>query len=193
MFKKILFTLLIVGGASLSASGQKLALKTNALYWLAATPNLGVEYAVSKHSTFNVTVNYNPWTFGEDAKIQHFFVRPEYRYWFRESYSHFFLSTHLIGATFEVGGFSTPIKEIGRLTNQYYVGSALGAGIGLGYSFYLSKHINIETSVGAALMRVKYHTENIKSGKHSGDVIHYLPLPTEVSVSFVYLFNSRKR
>ncbi len=112
-----------------------------------ATPNLGDEFAVSQKSTISTTANFNPWTFGDDAKMQHWFVRPEYRYWFSEKYSHFFVSAHLIG-----GGFEGPFS-IRRFADKYYKGSFFGAGWGLGYSFY------IETSMGAGLLRFEYRTK----------------------------------
>lgn len=196
MLKKILFLLMF---CILSGTGfaQKVAVKTNALYWMAATPNLGVEVALSPKSTISTTANYNPWTLGDNGKLQHWFVRPEYRYWFSEKYSHFFVSAHLIGGGFEVGGFYKPF-HIGRLANNYYKGSFFGAGLGLGYSFYISPRWNIETSVGAGLLRFEYRTKNVNHSESQDNQVphHYkrriLPFPTEASVSFVYFFNSRK-
>ncbi len=184
----------MIAGAS---SAQKVAIKTNALYWAAATPNLGVEFAISPKSTISTTANYNPWTFGDNAKVQHWFVRPEYRYWISGKYSHLFFSAHLIGGGFEFGGFEGPFS-IKRFANQYYKGSFFGAGLGMGYSFYISPRFNIETSVGAGLLRFEYRSKKA-TDSYSQDAQrphHYtrriLPFPTEVSISFVYFFNSRK-
>ena len=41
---------------------QDIAVKTNALYWLTTTPNLGVEFAVGDQTTFSLEGGYNPWT-----------------------------------------------------------------------------------------------------------------------------------
>ena len=37
-----------------SASAQKVAIKTNALYWATATPNVGMEFAMADRWTFEL-------------------------------------------------------------------------------------------------------------------------------------------
>ena len=43
----------------LLAEAQRVALKTNALYWAAATPNIGAEFRINRHITFNFEAAYN--------------------------------------------------------------------------------------------------------------------------------------
>ena len=62
MNKKILPALLLAVCCWAGASAQQVAVKTNLLYWAAATPNVGAEVAVGKHSTLGFSANYNPWT-----------------------------------------------------------------------------------------------------------------------------------
>ena len=81
MNKKILPALLLAVCCWAGASAQQVAVKTNLLYWAAATPNVGAEVAVGKHSTLGFSANYNPWTIGSDNKIQHWFIRPEYQFY----------------------------------------------------------------------------------------------------------------
>ncbi len=177
-----------------TASAQRFALKTNALYWAAATPNLGAELALSDHSTLNLTLQYNPFTIGTDNKIQHFLCKPEYRYWFSEKFTRLYIGAHVFGGTFEVGGFNLPFGLLKRLQNNYYKGNAFGAGVSIGYNFYISPHFNIETSVGIGLARLSYHTEPVNGTpqRHYKNTHKVLPVPTEIGVSFVYLFNSRR-
>lgn len=193
MIRKIILSLLLAAGCSLGVSAQQVALKTNLLYWAAATPNIGAEVALSKHSTLSVSANYNPWTIGSDNKIQHWFVQPEYRYWLCEKYTRSYFGVHLIGGEFEVGGFKLPFGLFTRLQDHYYKGSAIGAGISYGYHFYISPHWNLEATVGVGLVRLRYHAEPITGAKgHYQNRTRILPVPTEVGISFVYLFNSRK-
>ena len=103
MNKKILPALLLAVCCWAGASAQQVAVKTNLLYWAAATPNVGAEVAVGKHSTLGFSANYNPWTIGLDNKIQHWFIRPEYRYWVTEKYTRLFFGVHAIGGKFEDG------------------------------------------------------------------------------------------
>lgn len=197
MDKKIVVTLFMALCVWLGASAQQVAVKTNLLYWATATPNIGAEVAVSKHSTVGLTANYNPWTIGSDNKIQHWFIRPEYRYWLAEKYTRLFFGVHAIGGKFEVGGFKIPIigsRMFKGLQNNYYKGSFVGAGVSIGYAFYVSPHWNLELSAGAGLARLSYHTEPVNGPKKASytDTKRFLPIPTELSVSFVYLFNSKK-
>lgn len=197
MKKKLFATLLLAGLCWLGASAQQVAVKTNLLYWAATTPNIGVEMAVGKHSTIGMTANYNPWTIRTNNKIQHWFLRPEYRYWVTEKYTRLFFGVHAIGGEFEVGGFKLPFlgdRILTGLPSHYYKGSFVGAGISIGYQFYVSPHWNIELSAGAGLARLSYHSEPINGPKAASytNSKRILPIPTEIGVSFVYLFNSKK-
>ena len=178
-------------------SAQQVAVKTNLLYWATTTLNVGAEVAVSKHSTVGFSANYNPWTIGSDNKIQHWFIRPEYRYWVTEKYTRLFFGVHAIGGKFEVGGFKLPIignRILQGLKTNYYKGSFVGAGFSIGYQFYVSPHWNLELSAGAGLARLSYHAEPVNGPKRKSyvDTKRFLPIPTEVGVTFVYLFNSKK-
>lgn len=197
MNKKILPALLLAVCCWAGASAQQVAVKTNLLYWAAATPNVGAEVAVGKHSTLGFSANYNPWTIGSDNKIQHWFIRPEYRYWVTEKYTRLFFGVHAIGGKFEVGGFKLPFigdKVFKGLQTNYYKGSFVGAGISIGYQFYVSPHWSLELSAGAGLARLSYHAEPVSGPKRSSyvDSKRFLPIPTEIGVTFVYLFNSKK-
>ena len=197
MRKKIILTVLATAFAALGASAQQWAVKTNLLYWAATTPNIGAEVALSDHSTLGATVNWNPWTIGSDNKIQHWFIRPEYRYWFSGKYTRFFLGAHLMGGGFEVGGFKLPLLGDRLLTGlpyNYYKGSFFAGGVSLGYAFYLSPRLNLELSAGLGLARISYHTEPVNGPRPAGTTnrVRYLPVPTEVGVTLVYRFNAKK-
>lgn len=197
MRKKIILTVLATAFAALGASAQQWAVKTNLLYWAATTPNIGAEVALSDHSTLGAAVNWNPWTIGSDNKIQHWFIRPEYRYWFSGKYTRFFLGAHLMGGGFEVGGFKLPLLGDRLLTGlpyNYYKGSFFAGGVSLGYAFYLSPRLNLELSAGLGLARISYHAEPVNGPRPAGTTnrVRYLPVPTEVGVTLVYLFNAKK-
>lgn len=46
--------------SSLTASAQDVAVKTNALYWATATPNIGLEASVGKKHTVQLFNGVNP-------------------------------------------------------------------------------------------------------------------------------------
>lgn len=59
----------------------KVALKTNMLYDATSTFNLGFEFGLGKKCTFDLSGNYNPWTFSDNRKMKHWLVQPEMRWW----------------------------------------------------------------------------------------------------------------
>ena len=65
-----------------SLYGQKIAVKSNLLYDLTTTFNIGGEIKCDDTHTLNLSVNYNPWNFGGNKKMKHFMLQPEYRKWF---------------------------------------------------------------------------------------------------------------
>lgn len=198
MTKRVILSLAIALCTWTTASAQQVAVKSNLFYWMTTTINAGAEVALSKHSTLGATFNLNPWTIGADNKIQHWFVRPEYRYWVTEKYTRLFFGVHLMGGGFEVGGFRIPIigdRFLTRLKTNYFTGSFVAGGVSIGYQFYLSPHWNLEISGGAGLARIKYHWEPTNPAlrkKSYTNTVRYLPVPTEIGFSFVYLFNSKK-
>ena len=62
----MLFVLWLLIALGQSAQAQDVSLKTNAVYWVTTTPNLGLEVALSPKYTVNLLGAYNPWTFKDD-------------------------------------------------------------------------------------------------------------------------------
>ena len=90
-FKKILFVLTVTLILSSTLVAQKVAVKTNLLYGGTATPNLQLEFGLSKKSTLDVGAGLNWFDFSDNKKFKHLLVQPEYRYWFCESFNGHFL------------------------------------------------------------------------------------------------------
>lgn len=62
--------------------GQNIAIKSNLLYDLTTTLNMGGEVRCDDTHTISLSLNYNPWNFGGNKKMKHFLLQPEYRKWF---------------------------------------------------------------------------------------------------------------
>lgn len=161
------------------AQAQKVALKTDALYWLTTTPNASVEFALSDKVTLEALAAYNPWTFKDDKKMKFWLVQPELRYWFCEKFEGHFIGVHLHGAQY-FGGF----KE------RRYDGYLAGAGITYGYHWILSPHWNLELAVGAGYARMWYDETPRIPCKKCAQSRHkdYLG-PTKAALSICYLFS----
>ena len=72
--------------SSRTASAQSIAVKSNILYDLTGTLNLGGEIRCDDTHSFSLSVNYNPWNLGENKKMKHILVQPEYRWWLNETF-----------------------------------------------------------------------------------------------------------
>lgn len=73
--KNIICILFLMVGISLSA--QNVAVKTNLLYDVSTTINLGAEIGLSPKWTLDLSANYNGWTFSENKKWKHWLFNPK--------------------------------------------------------------------------------------------------------------------
>lgn len=64
-----------------------IGVKTNALYWLTTTINVGAEIGLGKKTTVDLLGTYNPWSFGDNKKVKHWLIQPEFRYWTCERFN----------------------------------------------------------------------------------------------------------
>lgn len=165
------------------------ALKTNALYWATATPNLGVEFRLAPRWSLEAEVGLNPFT-GKDAdgsygkSIKHFRVHPELRYWFCETFYGHFLGVHVPYLIYNV----SDISWLGT-SDERHQGWGAGVGISYGYNWVVGKHWNIEATIGVGYLYLesdKYPCENC--GTRIENVRKHYFGPTQAAVSAIYLF-----
>lgn len=83
----LITTVVVMLAVASPATAQRINVKTNALYWLAMSPNLGVEFRINRHMTFNLegVVNrvsgFKPYGVS-NLSTKGFAFEPEARYWF---------------------------------------------------------------------------------------------------------------
>lgn len=92
------------------ASAQSIAVKSNVLYDLTGTFNLGGEIRCDDTHSFNLSVNYNPWNLGENKKMKHILIQPEYRWWLNETFIGSFFGVQAHFAQYNFGG-TTPLQQ----------------------------------------------------------------------------------
>ena len=182
-----------------TASAQKVAVKTNSLYWLTATPNVGFEFALAPRWTFEIAGGYNPWTLDKDAnvKAKHFLVTPEVRYWFCESFQGHFLGINANYTQFNVSGILIPevfYKEeslgyfLDNLQHARSQGWAVGAGITYGYAWPIARRWNMEFTLGLGWWYTEYDRfESRKCGLFQENVAKHAFGPTDIGLSFIYM------
>lgn len=174
--KILLFlSFMLLGMSSLHA--QRVALKTNAVYWAALSPNLGVEARLSRRFTLNADIAGNPFSIGTiSPKFIQF--QPELRYWFNRP-----MVCHFMGVTALISNYDMRIKS------HYYQGDAYAAGVTYGYAWVLGRHWNMEATIGAGIMRYR----NYKYGIYDGKPLQFNNVkttlaPVKLGLSFSYIF-----
>lgn len=160
----------------------KFAIKTNLLYLATSTPNLGIEFALAKKLTLDISGNYNPWKFKDNKRIQHWLVQPELRYWLCERFNGSFFGLHGHYADMDFRNLN-----MFGLGHYRYDGDLYGGGISYGYHWILKHRWSMEATIGAGYARIKY--DKYAPGKHGEKIGHYTKNywgPTKIGLSIIY-------
>lgn len=152
MRKRILIAgALLLGLCSQPVSAQRIALKTNLLYWTTLSPNIELETRLSPKFTSSIAVT------GNFAKVKDYepgfiAVEPELRYWFERP-----MARHFIG----VSGLYTDYDI--KWKNMRHDGDAIGAGVVYGYDFVVGRRWNVELSLAAGMVHIRDIKYNSKT------------------------------
>ena len=177
-----------------SAFCQKVAIKTNLLYDATATVNGGIEVALAKKWTFDISGNWNSWSKSKNVLWKHAFAQPEVRYWFCDRFSGHFLGVHGHGGRYNFGNLNNSIKifntDFSPLSDYRYQGWFAGGGITYGYAFILGKHWNMELGLGVGYAYTEYDQfECVVCGSQvAKEVPYHYYGPTKAFINLVYLF-----
>lgn len=164
------------------------ALKSNLLYDLTTTVNLGVEIGLAPKWSIDIPVNYNAWKYGDDTRLRHWGVQPEVRYWFCNRFDGWFVGLHGHYAEFNVGGLPDWSFISENMQKNRYEGHLYGGGISAGYAFILKKRWSLEATVGlgyAHLVYDKYPCAECGTsmGRKTKDYFG----PTKVGLSLIFM------
>ena len=134
------------------------ALKTNLLHGMGTlTPNLGIEFGLGNRTSLEIHGGFNPWRIkshiGDNRKLAHVFVRPEFRYWMCERFNGHFFGLHSFFVHYNIGTIDIPLL----FEKEYrYEGIAAGGGLTYGYFLPFSKRWGAEFNIGIGAMWMKY-------------------------------------
>lgn len=178
----------------LEMKAQTVAVKSNMLYDITSTVNVGMEFALSSRWTFDISGNYNGWTLSHDRRWKHWAVQPEARYWFCDRFLGHFIGVHAHGGQYNIGGIDGKINFLGtdarKLKDTRYQGWFVGAGVAYGYAWILGRHWNLEAEIGIGYSYTRYDRfrctgcgKKIESGKP-----HHYVGPTKAAINLVYVF-----
>lgn len=139
---------------SIKAAGEKraIALKSNLLYWAAATPNVSAEFYLSSRLSLNTDVDFAWWS-DKSASFywQVFGVTPELRYWFSDKRT---FKGHYAGVYMNGGLYDIMLKPL--TGKKGYQGTFYGAGVSYGYVFPIDRHFSLELGLGLGYMATTY-------------------------------------
>lgn len=180
--------------ASLTASAQNVVVKTNLLYDITATANLGIEFKVAPKWTVDISGNLNAWTFSDNKKWKHWVLQPEARYWLCERFNGHFIGAHIVGGIYNMGNWNTDFTflgtDFGQLKEHRYEGWLVGAGIAYGYHWMLGRHWSVEAEIGIGYVYTqadKYECPRCGEQLENNKPHHYVG-PTKAAVNLIYVF-----
>ncbi len=171
-------------------SAQKAAVKTNIMADATTTMSLAAEIGTAPKNTLELYMHWNPWELSDGKLIKHLYLQPEYRFWFCEKFSGSFLGVHLHGGLFNLAGIKLPFGMYPGLKTHRYEGEFIGGGVSYGYQWVLSKHWNLEATLGAGYAYINYDRYQCGDcGKRldKDKDKHYFG-PTKAALSIVYVF-----
>lgn len=177
---RLLFFIIICGTAVPYAVGerQEAGVKTNLIYDALLNANIGIELPLADRWTLDISGNYNGWILSHGRKWKHWLVQPEARYWMKQSYRGHFFALHGLGGQFNVS-FGGDRKQ----------GWGIGAGVGYGHTWRLSRHWGLEAEIAAGYVYYSYDKYPCAScGRKTASRNRHWLGPTKAALNVVYYF-----
>ena len=188
--KRLLILTLILPCFWSACLAQSIGIKTNILYDATLNANLGMEWQIAPRWSVDLSGNINAWTFSNGKRWKNWIVQPEARYWFCEATQGHFVAAHLIGGQYNIGGLPFKSGPLKIFHDSRYQGWGIGAGIGYGYSWILSRHWSIETEIAVGYIYLnydRYPCAECGSKDRSGKSGNYVG-PSKTAVNLIYVF-----
>lgn len=185
MKRSIILFLSVLFFCDIVADAQHFSLKSNTVYLISTTPNIGVECAFAPRWTVELEGGYNPFILDREKnmKLKHWLVSPEFRYWFCNSFQGHFVGLNANFTQFNIGGLPLSILNESRMQ-----GWAAGAGVTYGYAYPIARRWNIELTAGFGCWYTAYDEfESRKCGLFRQTVQKHSLGLTSLGVSFVYM------
>ena len=176
--KCLLFIVLIISVLQ-KMNCQNIAVKSNVLYDLTSSLNIGGEIKCNDTYSISSIISYNPWTFADNRKMKHLLIQPELRKWFGDVFQGSFVGIQAHYARFNVGGI---------LSDYRFQGNLVGGGVSYGYQWIISKRWSMEATIGVGYARLEYDKYARGDGgeKLGHNTRNYFG-PTKIGLSFIYV------
>ena len=180
-----------------SVYSQKIAIKSNVLYDITSTINLGAEFRLTDKTTLDISGSYNPWTINSstNSKSKFVLIQPEFRYWKGKSFNGHFFGAHVHYAFYNVGGDNwltnySNIFSKNDVGKSRYQGFLAGAGFSYGYHWIIGKRWGLEANMGFGYAYLSNQKHDIfgcfDHVNMKTETRHYFG-PTKLGLSLIFL------
>lgn len=161
-------------------SGHTLALRTNLLRWATLTPDLGIEWRISRHIGILVNGSWTSWSWSDkDRRYALWKVSPEVRYYIGKE------NRGYLGAMYHIGEFNYKLGATGRQ------GDYQGGGITGGYLLELNRALSLDFHAGIGYTRAEYDKYKVTDGvrvREGSDSKNYWGI-NQLGITLVWKFN----
>ena len=176
-----------------------LALKSNALFWVAGAPNFGIEYAFDNH--WSICGDYvAPWSssFATGLYYQLMMINVEGRYWFGKRENKPVMTGFFAGASVGGGYYDFMLDNTRTgIQGEFYI--LAGASLGYAHSISSNNRVRLEYTLGLGYMQTRYrkyhydHFDYVLDAPREQIWKTSLFGPTQAKVSVVYLIFKKKK
>lgn len=133
---------------------------------LAGVPNLGVEFNLGDHTTFQVDAMASFWTIdGVPYKFGVLF--PEFRYYTKQAGFGWYFGGHIGAGTFELQKWNQ------AKVNSFQRGYTILFGATIGYQFVLNERLNLEVFLGGGNQQANYKGYSLETGERGDGAKNY--------------------
>lgn len=159
---------------------QFYAVRFNTLALATGTISGGMDVAVSKKTSLDLTLYWNPLRF---SSFQTTFLvgQAGVRFWRFEPNTGPSLGVHVAGGRYDIGG-----------RRLHYKGFVVGLGVSYGYSWLLSKRWSLTAEIGAGLFYTDDTRRDYFTPWSDDELIRHnrrlMILPSKAEIGFSYLF-----
>ena len=130
-----------------------LSLHFNLLRWATLTPDLGLEWRISRSWGIQVNGSWTSWSWNnKDRRYALWEVSPEMRYYMGKERCGY------LGAMYKAGSFNYKLSATGKQ------GDLMGGGITGGYQLRLNKTLSMDFNVGIGCLHADYDKYEVVDG-----------------------------
>ena len=189
---RYLLVFAFLGCLAIRAEAQ--SVKVNIPFWLTGSPNVGIEYTLTRQLTINGEVLWMPYMFKKNEEVfralqasvdLRYYVNPR-NFYTNDSWDGFYVGPYAMYGNFNIG-----LLEHGDPLQSYRrKGWGVSGGISTGYKFAFGNRWGLDLNLGLGYAHMQYDKINL-----GGEYVHF-PLerkktkswigPTKFGVSMTY-------